>query len=191
VHETLLRLWWMLGLRGSIAVVFGLLALLWPDLSLAWMMALFAVYAVLCGTVWAAGALHNRRADARWRITLLLGLVGIAVGLLALAHPAPTTLVLVLLIGAHALATGLLEVVAALRLRTFIRGERLLALSAAASILFGALVSAWPATGALALDWLVGAYALLSGTLLLALARRVRAWALIHAGRSSPAAGAL
>jgi uncharacterized membrane protein HdeD (DUF308 family) len=180
VNETLLRSWWMPALRGAVAVVFGLLALLYPDPTLVRLIAMFAAYALLGGAVWAAGALHNRHADARWRTPMLLGLLGIGAGILSLTHPAPSALVLVVLIGAHALATGLLDLVAALRLRKFIRGERLFALSALASIAFGVAVSAAPHVGALALGPLVGVYALASGVALLALSVRVRAWSLLH-----------
>lgn len=189
MNETLLRSWWMPALRGGIAVAFGLLVLLCPDLTQVWLAALFAAYAALGGTVWAMGALRNRRADARWRLPLVLGLVGIGVGVQALTHPAPTALVLVLLIGTHALVTGLLDFASALRLRKFIRGERLLGLSALASIAFGAAVSVSPHAGAFALGPFVGLYALVSGMPLLALALRVRAWSLINTARSSPATG--
>jgi uncharacterized membrane protein HdeD (DUF308 family) len=177
VNETLLRSWWMPALRGVVTVAFGLLALLCPDSAVVWLAALFAAYAVLGGAVWTAGALHNRRADARWRMPFMLGLLGIGAGVLVLAHPVPTALVLVLLIAAHALATGLLDMVAALRLRKFIRGEWLFAYSALASIVFGITVSIAPDTGALVFGPLVGMYALSSGVALLALALRVRAWA--------------
>jgi uncharacterized membrane protein HdeD (DUF308 family) len=191
VNETLLRSWWMPALRGAVAVAFGLLALLSPAPAVQWLVLLFAGYAVLGGTVWALGALHNRRADARWRAPMLVGLLGIGAGYLSLAHPAPTELVLLLLIGSHALATGLLDLAAALRLRKFIRGERLLALSALASIAFGAAVFVSPDTGAKAFGQVVGAYALVSGALLLILSLRVRAWWRINTPRSSPAAGAV
>lgn len=180
MNETLLRSWWMPALRGAVTVAFGLLVLLCPDLAdlaVAWLVPLFAAYAVLVGAVWAAGAWHNRRGDARWRMPFMLGLLGIGVGLLALAHPARTALVLVLLIASHALATGLLDMVTALRLRKFIRGEWLFAYSALASIVFGITVSVAPDTGALAFGPLVGMYALSSGVALLALALRVRVWA--------------
>jgi uncharacterized membrane protein HdeD (DUF308 family) len=180
VNETLLRSWWMPALRGLAGVAFGLLALLCADLSLVWLMALFGVYSLLAGTVWVAGALHNRRADARWRMPFMLGLLGIGAGVLTLVHPAPTALVLVALIGAYAIATGLLDMVTALRLRKFIRGERLFALSALASIAFGLAVSIAPASGALALGPLVGLYALSTGVALLGFSLRVRAWSFEH-----------
>lgn len=188
MNETLLRSWWMPALRGLVTVSFGLLALLCPDRAGWWPVALFAAYALLGGAVWTAGALHNRRADARWRMPFMLGLMGMGAGLLALAHPAPTALVLVLLIAAHALATGLLDLVAALRLRKLIRGERLFALSALTSIAFGVAVSIAPDAGALAFGPVVGLYALSSGASLLALALRVRAWSLVHFGGAPPLA---
>lgn len=180
MNETLLRSWWMPALRGLVTVGFGALALACPGRTVPWLVDLFAAYVLLAGGVWMAGALHNRQADARWRMPCMLGLMGIGAGLLALAHPAPTELVLVSLIAAHALATGLLDLVAALRLRKFIRGERLFALSALTSIVFGLAVSIAPDAGALAFGPVVGLYALSCGAGLLALALRVRAWAALH-----------
>jgi uncharacterized membrane protein HdeD (DUF308 family) len=166
----------MPALRGLVTLAFGMLILLWPQASVMWLVVFFAVYALLGGAVWTAGALHNRRADARWRMPCLLGLLGMGAGLLVLVRPAQTEQVLLVLIGAHALATGLLDMAAAQRLRKFIRGERLFALSALASIAFGVAVAASPATGALVFGPLVGVYALSNGAGLLALALRVRAW---------------
>lgn len=185
MNETLLRSWWMPALRGIVAVVFGLLALLCTDMTLFWLIALFGAYALLGGAVWAAGALRNRHVDARWRAPMFIGLLGIGAGLLTLTHPAPTTLVLVVLIGAHALATGLLDLAAALRLRKFIRGERLLGLSALTSIAFGVSVSVAPYTGADAFGPLVGSYTLVSGLALLGLSVRVRAFSLLQRARGN------
>lgn len=190
MNETLLRSWWMPALRGTVAVVFGLLALLCPDMTLFWLIALFGAYALLGGAVWAAGALCNRHVDARWRAPLFIGLLGIGAGLLTLTRPVPTALVLVVLIGAHALATGLLDLAAALRLRKFIRGERLLGLSALTSIAFGVSVSVAPYTGADALGPLVGSYTLISGLALLGLSIRVRTFSLVQRARGTGELGA-
>lgn len=180
MNETLLRSWWMPALRGLVAVASGLLALLCADMPLVWHIALFGVYALLAGAVWVAGALHNRRADARWRMPFMLGALGVGAGTLTLVHPAPTALVLVALIGAYAFATGLLDMVSALRLRKFIRGERLFALSALGSMAFGLAISIAPHSGALVLGPLVGVYALSTGLALLGLALRARAWSYQH-----------
>jgi uncharacterized membrane protein HdeD (DUF308 family) len=178
MNETLLRSWWMLALRGGIALAFGVLALLLPGITLLTLVTLFAVYAIFGGAVWAIGAIRHRKVDDHWWVLLLGGLAGIGAGIIALAHPALTALVLILLIGANALVTGVLDIVVAIRLRRRIRGELLLVLSGLASIVFGAIVFLYPlGAGALALVWLVGAYAIATGLLLLALALRVRAWA--------------
>ncbi|MDL2356121.1 MAG: DUF308 domain-containing protein [Pseudomonadota bacterium] len=178
MHDTLLRNWWMLALRGAIAIAFGLLALLLPGLTLLSLIALFAVYALFGGAVWMSGAIRNRRADDHWWVLLIAGLAGIGAGLIALVHPALTALVLILLIGANALVTGLLDIVVAIRLRRRLHGEWLLVLAGLASILFGAIVFLHPmGAGALPLVWLVSVYAIATGSLLLALAWRVHAWA--------------
>lgn len=178
MNETLLRYWWMLALRGGIAIAFGLLALLLPGITLLSLVALFAAYAMFGGAVWAIGAIQNRKVDDHWWVLLMAGLAGIGAGLIALIHPALTALVLILLIGANALVTGVLDIVIAVRLRRRLHGELLLVLTGVASIVFGAVVFLYPlGAGALALVWLVGIYAIATGLLLLALALRVRAWA--------------
>jgi uncharacterized membrane protein HdeD (DUF308 family) len=179
----------MAGLRGAVGVAFGLPMLLCEGLSQAWLAPLFSAYAALGGAVCALGALRNRRADIHWGTPMLLGVMSIGVGVLALTRGSPTALALVLLIGSHALVTGLLDLVSALRLRRLIRGERLLALSALASLGFGTALFVAPRSGAYLLDVALGLYALASGVPLLALALRVRAWSLMHTARSSPAAG--
>lgn len=191
MNETLLRSWWMLALRGVIAIAFGVLAALLPGLTLLWLVALFAAYTLLGGAVWTFGAVKNRMADEHWWVLLLLGLVSLGAGTIAVVHPALTALVLILLMGANALVTGVLDVVVAIRLRKSIRGEKLLALSGIASIVFGIIVFMFPlGAGALALVWLISLYAIVTGILLLAVAFRVRAWSRLNTGRSSPAAPA-
>lgn len=192
MNETLLRSWWMLAVRGLVAIAFGLMAGMAPGLTLFWLVALFAAYALLGGALWAYGGWTNRASDEHWWALLMLGLASMGAGIIALVHPALSALVLVLLIGAHALVTGVLDIVVAVRLRKFIRGEALLVWSGLASILFGTVVFMYPlGAGALALVWLISAYALFTGSLLLALAIRVRAWTRMNLGRSSPAAGAI
>lgn len=118
-----------------------------------------------------------------WWLILLLGLVSIGAGVIAILHPGITALFLVLVMGANALITGVLEIVAAIRLRKEIRGEWLLILTGIVSIAIGALVFLFPGAGALALVWLISFYAAFTGALLLALAFRARSWAKASAGR--------
>jgi uncharacterized membrane protein HdeD (DUF308 family) len=175
MNESLMRSWWILALRGAIAIVFGVLAVIWPGLTLLGLIALFAAYALLTGIVSVVGAIQNRKNDGNWWMLLTLGLVGIGAGVVAIIHPALTALVLVLVMGANALVTGVLDIVHAIRLRKTIQNEWMLIASGAASIVFGILVFLFPEGGALALVWLVSLYAVVTGALLLALALRVRA----------------
>ena len=171
------RSWWVPALRGLLGIVFAVLAIAWPGLTLLSLVVLFAGYAVLAGIASVAGALRHR-ADGEMRSdALILGLVSIGAGLVAAFHPAATALVLVLIMGANALVVGVLDILAATQLRTSIAGEWMLALAGLVSVLFGALVFARPFAGALALVWLVSLYAFVSGVLLLALGLRMRALA--------------
>lgn len=138
------------------------------------LVALFAIYALLGGVTSVAGALRHRKKNEEWWLPFLLGLAAIGTGAIAVFRPALTLLVLVLLIGAHALVSGVLDLTMALRLRRTLRGERLLLFNATLSILFGVLVFLVPDAGALAIAWMISIYALLTRSLLMTLAFRLR-----------------
>lgn len=175
MNELLSRSWWALALRGVAAIVFGALALMWPDLTLFVLIALFAAYALIGGIVSVVGALKNRKSDEDWWMLFLLGLVGIGAGVIAVVHPALSLLLLVLVIAAYALITGILDIAIAIRLRKVLRNEWLLVLSGITAIVFGVLAFLFPDAGALAVVWLISLYALITGALLLALAFSIRA----------------
>jgi uncharacterized membrane protein HdeD (DUF308 family) len=120
---------------------------------------------------------RHRYSDEKWWLIFLLGLVSMAAAVSAIVYPGLTALVLVLMMGANALLTGVLDLAVAIRLRQAIRGKWLLILSGIASIVFGVWVFLFPGAGALALVWLISVHAIVTGVLLLALAFRVRAWA--------------
>jgi uncharacterized membrane protein HdeD (DUF308 family) len=174
MENIFLRAWWVPALRGVLGIAFAVLAIAWPGLTLLSLVALFAAYAILAGIASLAGAVRHRAGgELRWD-AVLLGLVSIGAGLVAAYHPAATALLLVLIMGANALVVGVLDILAAIRLRRTIADEWLLALAGLASIVFGALVFARPGAGALALVWLVSLYAFVAGALLLGLGLRMR-----------------
>jgi uncharacterized membrane protein HdeD (DUF308 family) len=174
MNTSVFRSWWMPALRGLIALSFGVVALFVPAASWAVLLGLFAAYALLGGAASVVGAVRHRKVDEDWWLPLLLGIVGIAAGIVALAIPGLTLLVLTLLIGANAMVGGVLDIAIAVRLRKMLRHEWLLLLNGAISIVFGFLVFLMPGAGALAIAWMIGVYAILSGVLLLALAWRLR-----------------
>ena len=165
---------WMLALRGTIAILFGVLAITWPGLTLIVLVGLFAAYALLNGGVSIATAFRTRRLDRKWWLPLLLGIVSVAAGIGAVVYPALTALVLVLVMGANAIFTGALDIAIAIRLRKVLRGRWMLVLSGVVSILFGVLVIVAPGAGALALVWMISAYAIVTGVLLFILGWRTR-----------------
>lgn len=174
MQSMFLRSWWVFAIRGVAAILFGLSALVSPGITVLAMVLLFSAYALATGIVSVVGAMKCRKADSEWWQLLAIGLVGIAAALIAMLHPALTALVLLLLIAANAIVTGVLDISAAVRLRRVIRDEWLLAVSGAAAILFGILIFLFPAAGGLALIWLIGAYALTTGIIFLVLAWRLR-----------------
>jgi uncharacterized membrane protein HdeD (DUF308 family) len=174
MDDLLQRSWWMLALRGAAAIVFGILAIMWPGITLMVLVALFAAYAVVSGIFTIIAAVQNRKSDQGWWMLLLLGIVSVAAGVVAVVFPGITALVLVLLMGANALVTGVLDMAIAIRLRKAIQGEWMLILAGIVSVVFAILVFMFPGAGALALVWMVSFYAIVSGVLLLALGVRMK-----------------
>jgi uncharacterized membrane protein HdeD (DUF308 family) len=136
------RSWWVAALRGLFGILFAVLAIGWPGLTLLALVGLFAAYAVLAGIASLAGALRHRAAGQVHWDAVIPGIVSIGAGRVAAHHPAATALLLVLIMGANALVAGVLDILAAVRLRQSVAGEWLLALAGIASVLFGAFVFA-------------------------------------------------
>jgi uncharacterized membrane protein HdeD (DUF308 family) len=168
--------WWALAVRGALAILFGIIAFVWPGISLTALVLLFGAFAFVDGVFAIVTGVRGIRRDDRWWAFLLEGILGVAVAVLTVLWPAITALALLLLIAAWATVTGVLEIVAAVRLRRVIRGEWLLGLAGVASIVFGVLLALNPGAGALAVLWLIGAYAIVFGALLVALGFRLRGW---------------
>jgi uncharacterized membrane protein HdeD (DUF308 family) len=169
------RYWWTVALRGALAVLFGLAAWIWPDVTIRVLVLLFGFYAVVDGLLALAAVLFGGRlASGRRGWLIFEGVAGVAAGVLTFIWPEITTLVLLYLIAFWAIATGVLEVVAAVLLRRELRGEWLLAASGIISILFGLFLVIRPGDGAIAVAWLIGLYAIIFGIALIALGFRLR-----------------
>lgn len=166
------RHWWALALRGVVAVLFGVLAFAWPGRTLVVLVFLWGAYALAEGILDVVAGLRTNHRH-RWAL-LIEGVVGIAAGVATFVWPGLTALVLVYIIAAWAVVTGIFEVIAAIGLRQVIRNEWLLALSGIISVLFGIALFVAPGAGALALVWLIAAYAIVEGILLLMLSFRLR-----------------
>ena len=173
MRKALSSSWWWLVVRGLAAIVFGILAIAWPAITLLFLIALFAAYAIVTGGVATIGALNNRD-DRGWWLALLLGIISVAAGVIAIFYPGITALALIIVIGVNAIFSGVLDIAMAIRLRKEIQGEWLLGLAGLLSILFGAFVIILPGAGALALVWLISVYAIATGILFIILGFKLR-----------------
>jgi len=165
--------WWALVLRGIAAIGFGIIAFVWPHITLTALVFLWGAYALVDGVLAIAAGVKSHAENKRWWVLLLEGILGVIAGIVAFLIPGITALVLLLLIAAWAIVTGIFEIGAAIQLRKYIRGEWLLALAGVASVLFGIALFLNPGAGALAVVWLIGAYAVLFGVLLIGLGLRL------------------
>jgi uncharacterized membrane protein HdeD (DUF308 family) len=165
--------WWVLALRGLLAVLFGALALVWPSTTVRALVILFGIYALVDGLFSLLSALTNRRRSGWW-LLLIEALAGIGAGIGAFIWPQITALVLLYLIAAWAIVTGLFELIAAYLPRRHLEGEWVLALAGLVSIGLGVLLALRPGSGLIPLVWFVGAYAVVFGILLIVLGLRLR-----------------
>jgi uncharacterized membrane protein HdeD (DUF308 family) len=166
--------WWMLALRGVAALIFGILAFVWPGMTLLGLVFLFGAYALLNGILSLVAAFKAPEGMANKGSLIFLGLLSIVAGLLTFFIPGITALGLVLLIAAWALVNGVIEIVAAIKLRKVVRNEWLLILAGVLSVVFGILLLLQPGVGGLALIFWIGAWAIVMGILLLILAFKIR-----------------
>ena len=175
--DTLSASWQLLLLRGLAAIGLGIVAWLQPGLSLATLILFFGAYALVDGVLGIVTALAGRKEKESWWVLLLWALVSVIVGAMTLTTPAVTGLILLFYIAIWAIAAGVVQIIAAVRLRKDIAGEWFFILAGLASLAFGVLLIARPAAGALSLLWLIAGFTLVYGVLLVLLALRVRAFA--------------
>jgi uncharacterized membrane protein HdeD (DUF308 family) len=187
LSTVLSRYWWTTLLRGLVWILFGIVVLAQPGISLATLTLTFGFFALVDGISKVVTAIGGRKDSHTWRrrrrdyqnwwVLLLAGLVGIVVGVLTFLSPGITALGLLYYIAIWAIVIGLLEIVTAINLRKEIEGEFWLGLAGLASVAFGVLAIARPGAGALTVLWLIGIYSIVFGGILVILAFETRAFA--------------
>jgi uncharacterized membrane protein HdeD (DUF308 family) len=168
-----------------VAILFGVLTIFRPGVTLAALILLFGAYAVVNGLFTIVAAIANRHGERHWVSLIVSGVLSIALGVLTFLLPGLTGIVLLYLIAAWAIVTGIAEIMTAVKLRQVITGEWLLIVAGVVSVLFGVFLAAFPGPGALAVTLWIGTYAIVIGILLVALAFRLRSWGHGHAARGT------
>ncbi len=164
--------WWAILLRGLFAILFGVLALVLPSITLASLILLFAAYMLVDGIFAIVAGVRAASHHERWGWLILEGIADLVAGVIAFIWPLITLLAFVYLMGVWAVVSGLLLGAAALRLH-LTHGRGWMVLGGIVSVVWGILLMLWPLTGALVLTWWMGAYALFFGGALLALSVRL------------------
>ncbi len=167
------RHWWGLLVRGIVAVLFGLLTLVWPGLTILALVILFGAYVIADGIMDLVAVFSRDPAVEEHRVYFtILGIVAIGAGIVTFAWPGITALALLYIIAAWAIVTGAIEVVTAIRMRRQMRHAWLFGLAGAVSVAFGIALAITPGPGALVITWLIGWYALVLGIILIVMAFR-------------------
>jgi len=177
--------WWAFVLRGIAALLFGVLTFLRPGMALLTLIFIFGFYAISDGVFNIIAAFRRTETDQQpWWALLISGVLSIVAGVIAFFLPPVAAVALLYLIAAWAVVTGIMSIVAAIRLRKQIEGEWLLVLSGVLSVVFGVFMAIFPAAGALAVILWIGAYAFVMGVMLIVFGFRLRS--LVRATEHSP-----
>ena len=166
--------WWVLLLRGLLAIVFGLVTFARPGITIVVLVLFWGAYALVDGIFEVIAGVR-----AKWGSLILLGVLGIIAGIVTFMWPGITAAVLLYIIAFWAIVAGVMQIAAAIRLRKEVTGEWLWILSGLCTVILGVLLIARPGAGAVSLVWLIASFAIAWGVLLVMLSFRLKA----HAGR--------
>jgi len=171
--DALARNWGWVMARGIFAIIFGFLTFAWPGLTLLTLVIFYGAFALVDGVASLVAAVTKGAPAPRWWL-VLVGLIGIAAGLVTLFHPAITGIILLYFIAFWAIATGVFQIIGGIAMRKEIEGEWLLILSGILSVVFGGFMIVYPVAGALSVAFLIGMFAILQGVILIAFSLRLR-----------------
>jgi len=175
--QTIRRNWWLLALRGVLAIIIGLIALFYPGIALRAFIIVFGVYAIIDGIAAVFISIQERGILSRWGWVLFEGIISILAGIVAFVYPGITALALLFVVAIYAILTGIMEIVAAFVIRGFAAQEWALGIAGVLSIIFGVILFIHPGAGLLAILWLVGIYAIIFGILFIVRAFQMRSLA--------------
>jgi uncharacterized membrane protein HdeD (DUF308 family) len=171
--ELLARNWWAIALRGVIAILFGIAAVLMPETALVALVLLFAAYLLLDGVFAIIAGFRAAERHERWFALLAEGVLGIAAALFIAAYPQVYLILFIYVAALWAIVSGAVLLIAAFRLYRH-EGEWMMLAAGILSVAWGVMVLIWPAAGVVVWAWWIAAYALVFGGVMLTLAVRLR-----------------
>ncbi len=167
--RTMAEHWWVVLLRGVLAILFGVLAYTWPGLTVLLLVSIWGAYALIDGIVGVVAGIRGK-----WGSLVVIGLIGIAAGIVAFLWPGLTAVTLLWVIAFWAIVAGVLQISAAIRLRKEVEGEWLWVLSGILTVGLGVLFFLYPGAGILSVTWLIAALAIVWGILLVMLSFKLK-----------------
>lgn len=173
--SALVQNWWVLVVRGALAVLFGVLAYAWPGATIASFVFLFGAYTLVDGVASLAAAFRPAPGESRGWLAVA-GILGVLAAIVVFAMPVASAAILFYVVALWAVASGIADVIGAISLRKVVTGEWMLALSGVLSILLGVYMFARPVAGLLGLVWAISLYAIAAGIALILAGFRVRSW---------------
>jgi uncharacterized membrane protein HdeD (DUF308 family) len=174
VRDQVTQNWWAVALRGAFAILFGILTIAWPQITVVVLVALFGAWALLDGISAFVAAWRSAEAKQTWWPFLLTGVLGVGAAIVTWVWPQITALSLLYVIAVWAIVSGVLQLAGAIRMRKVITNEFWLGLAGVAGIVFGVLALIYPGAGAIAITWAIGWYAIVVGFFFLMLGFRLR-----------------
>lgn len=167
--------WWILTVRGIVAILFGIACVFWPGLTLVTFVYLFGVYILVSGLVAIFQGVISIGRNKTWILTLLLGVLELGVGVYLLRNPLVSFAILVLLVAFSFIVLGIVEIVNALSDNNSSGTSKTLSsIAGFLAILAGIVMLFQPAASGVAFVWIVGLFALISGPLWIALSLEVK-----------------
>lgn len=173
----LAKYWWLMVLRGVLAIIFAIMAFAWPGITLSFLVVFLGVYFLIDGIFSLIHGFRIRKTDTHWWALVLEGLLGIVAGIVCLSMPGITVIFLVGLVALWSVVTGLLEIILAIRLRKEIQHEWILIIAGVFSVIFGILLFVQPLAGVIVISWWLGLYALFFGIFMITIGARLKKFA--------------
>ncbi|MCK5251866.1 MAG: HdeD family acid-resistance protein [Thermoplasmata archaeon] len=163
------RPWWELILRGIFIMIFGILAIAYPDLTLAVFVIFFGAFVFIEGIFQMVGAFAAKAENPQWALMFISGLFSFMIGVIVLAWPGMSALVLLYFIGAWFLISGTVQLVFGLRAIGDGTKAGVHIVGGILGIMIGMLAFIWPGATAMSIIWIIGLFAIFFGIQLIAL----------------------